>query len=231
MILILGGTTEAIKTAEALLTDKQDFIMTVTTDYGLQSFSARFKEKVKKVAFTEETLTRFIQEHGIKDVFDCTHPYATVISEIARSVCKSMELPYTALNRSTEKLITSRDSVMCIRDFKEAVTIILHNDFRRVLLTIGSKYLCEFKDIQDREAFARILPTSDSIEKCLAAGIAPSRIIAMQGPFSLELNIALINQFQIQCLVTKNSGQAGGFAEKIKACKQTGITALVIELA
>lgn len=226
----MGGTTEAVRTAEALLNDNKDFIMTVTTDYGLQSFSTRFKDRVRKVSFTEETLIQFIQEHRIHKVFDCTHPYAAIITKIAKRVCEAEKIPYTASNRETEKILLPSDTIVCVRSFKEAVDVIRHKDFRRIMLTIGSKFLYEFKEIEDREIFARILPSSDSIEKCLAAGIAPSRIIALQGPFSLELNTALIRQFQIHCLVTKNSGQSGGFPEKIEACRQTEITALVVEL-
>ena len=50
----------------------------------------------------------------------------------------------------------------------------------------------------------------------------------MQGPFSLEMNRALIRQFHIRYLVTKESGRTGGFLEKIKAAEAEGITACVI---
>ena len=50
----------------------------------------------------------------------------------------------------------------------------------------------------------------------------------MQGPFSLEMNRALIRQFDIKYLVTKESGRTGGFLEKIKAAEAEGITACVI---
>jgi precorrin-6x reductase len=118
-----------------------------------------------------------------------------------------------------------------VSDFQDAAEVIAKKNFMRILLTTGSKSLHEFKGICNREIFARILPSADSIEKCIAAGIARKQIIAMEGPFSLELNIALINQFKIQCLVTKNSGRAGGFMEKIEACQKTGITAIVVEPA
>ena len=50
----------------------------------------------------------------------------------------------------------------------------------------------------------------------------------MQGPFSLEMNRALIRQFDIKYLVTKESGRTGGFLEKIKAAEAEGVTACVI---
>ena len=50
----------------------------------------------------------------------------------------------------------------------------------------------------------------------------------MQGPFSLALNLALMRQFDIRYLVTKDGGTAGGFGEKAEAARQAGATLVVI---
>ena len=50
----------------------------------------------------------------------------------------------------------------------------------------------------------------------------------MQGPFREELNRALIHQFQIRWLVTKDGGSAGGFEEKIRAARSSGCGIIVI---
>lgn len=74
----------------------------------------------------------------------------------------------------------------------------------------------------------RVLPGQDNIALCEAAGIRGKQIIAMQGPFSTEMNTALINQFSIKYLVTKASGEHSGFAEKLEAARNCGIEAFVI---
>ena len=51
----------------------------------------------------------------------------------------------------------------------------------------------------------------------------------MQGPFSRELNQAMLRQFHIQTLVTKNSGGYGGFREKADAAAACGCALLVVE--
>ena len=53
-------------------------------------------------------------------------------------------------------------------------------------------------------------------------------IIAMQGPFSLALNVALMQQFGVRYLVTKDGGAAGGFAEKVQAAARTGAQLVVL---
>ena len=55
-----------------------------------------------------------------------------------------------------------------------------------------------------------------------------SHILALQGPFSQELNEALIRQYHIEYLVTKDGGPAGGFAEKAAAAKAAGIGLVLI---
>ena len=50
----------------------------------------------------------------------------------------------------------------------------------------------------------------------------------MQGPFGKELNIALMHQFAIRWLVTKDGGNPGGFAEKLEAARVCGVRSIVI---
>ena len=50
----------------------------------------------------------------------------------------------------------------------------------------------------------------------------------MQGPFTQELNEALLRQYHISTLVTKATGKAGGFWEKAAAAEAAGAALLVI---
>ena len=83
-------------------------------------------------------------------------------------------------------------------------------------------------DYADR-LFARILPVASSIAATGDLGIPTSHVIAMQGPFSKELNCALIHEFDIRVMVTKASGTAGGFWEKVEAAQACGIELVVID--
>ena len=51
----------------------------------------------------------------------------------------------------------------------------------------------------------------------------------MQGPFSKELNVALLKQYHIKTLVTKDTGGYGGFREKAEAAREAGCALLVVE--
>ena len=85
-----------------------------------------------------------------------------------------------------------------------------------------------FAGLEPARLYPRVLPTPDGIAACEAANVPHRNIIAMQGPFSLALNKALITQFQIRYLVTKDGGAAGGFAEKVQAAADTGAQLVVL---
>ena len=80
-----------------------------------------------------------------------------------------------------------------------------------VLLTTGSKELHHFAvpGLIDR-CCPRVLPMLDSLQRCLSLGFPPAHILCMQGPFSRELNAAILRQYDIKTLVTKDTGTYGG---------------------
>ena len=75
---------------------------------------------------------------------------------------------------------------------------------------------------------SRVLPGMESLAACEAAGIPKKNIIAMQGPFGKELNCAILRQYGIRWMVTKNGGGPGGFAEKLQAAAECGAGVIVI---
>ena len=71
-------------------------------------------------------------------------------------------------------------------------------------------------------------PTPESLEACRQAGIPDTHVVAGRGPFTVQENLALIQRFDIGCLVTKDSGSAGGVYEKIEAARITGCAVVVV---
>ena len=97
-----------------------------------------------------------------------------------------------------------------------------------VFLTTGVKELSAFAPLARERLYVRVLPTHEALCICEREKIPPSHIVAMQGPFSEALNRALLSQFQIRHLVTKEGGAAGGFSEKVSAAKACGAVLWVL---
>ena len=90
-----------------------------------------------------------------------------------------------------------------------------------IMLTTGSKTLAVFAKellgLENTRVIARMLPRMDNMEKCAELGIEQKNIVAIQGPFSKELNKALYEQYGVTLMITKESGKVGSVDEKLKA--------------
>ena len=112
----------------------------------------------------------------------------------------------------------------------EAAVDYLKHVSGNVLLTTGSKELSAYTEIPGYQGrmFARVLSIQNVIETCRMLGFEGKNLIAMQGPFSKELNAAMLRQYDCRYLVTKDSGKAGGFEEKIQAATECGAIPVII---
>ena len=97
-----------------------------------------------------------------------------------------------------------------------------------VLLTTGAKELGAFAALEPDRLFPRVLPTHASLSACEALGIPHRNILALQGPFSQEMNAAMLAQYQIRWLVTKDGGAVGGYEEKYAAAQERGVPVILI---
>ena len=155
---------------------------------------------------------------------DATHPYAVDATKNIRSACKTACIEYHRLLRAESPLPAGS---MVFQSAAHAAAF-LANTCGNLLLATGAKELSAFSGIEPARLFPRVLPTPEGIAACEAAHIPHKNIIAMQGPFSYALNRALLEQFHIRFLVTKDGGAAGGFAEKAQAAQDTGAQLIVL---
>lgn len=195
----------------------------VATDYG-----AAVMEPMHGITVHEGRLDADAMEavlDGDTLLVDATHPYAALVSDNLRAACVRTGAEYVRLLRPA----LDSEGVMTVPDTAAAVRW-LNAHPGRALLTTGSKELEAFTAVEGwRERLvARVLPSVSVLEQCASLGFAGAQIVAMQGPFSQEMNTALLRQTHADVLVTKDTGKAGGFAEKLSAARETGATVLVI---
>jgi precorrin-6A/cobalt-precorrin-6A reductase len=226
MILLLGGTTEANTIGDLLKTMHLPFILTVTSDYGVQ-MAKRHGEQVIQRTFTEEEMTLFMKGMGIRLLIDSTHPHASVISSLAQRVSKALNCPYMRYERPAS--IPIQNEHLSYVETPEAAAILSRRYGKRIFIT-GSKHISLYQRlIGDLELFVRVLPSPPVIAEVLAIGIPPDHIVAMKGPFSEALNQALFEAFHIDVLITKESGETGGYLQKVQGAQESGIHTIVIK--
>ena len=59
--------------------------------------------------------------------------------------------------------------------------------------------------------------------------VSPKRIIAVQGPFSYDMNRIMFHDTKASVVVMKNSGLVGGADTKLQAAMDLGIHVIVID--
>lgn len=240
-VVIFGGTSEGRELAEYAEAHHIPVLVSVVSGYGESLLRESDLVQVHTGALDEAAMRQFLLEAAPKLVLDATHPYARVVTEQVAALCRELAISYQRILRGSEtEKAAGQDSgmqedrqdlapVFVVDSVSEAAAC-LKQDGRPVLLTTGSKELEAFAGdpVLRERIFARVLPDSQVLKKCEDLGLHGAHIIAMQGPFSVELNYALLRTVQAGWLVTKEAGKRGGFAEKIEAARQCGVSVVVI---
>lgn len=220
-LLIFSGTSEGHALCRFLSARGAEAEVYVATEYGEAVMEPLPGIRVHTGRLTEGEIAAEIGAGAL--VVDATHPYARQISENIRAACQNAE--YIRLLRPS----TEEADVIRVPD-TEAAAAWLNRHPVRALLTTGSKELAAFAAVEGcrERLFPRVLPSVPSIEACTELGFPAAHIIAMQGPFTKELNAALLRQLRADVLVTKDTGAAGGCGEKLKAALEVGARVLMI---
>ncbi len=201
-------------------------VVCTATEYGKCQIPAKGTLDVRSERLSSEEMAQLMRTEEITLVIDATHPYAVLVSENIQSACEQTATEYLRLLRPAEKV--GEESIV-VDSVEEAVEWLKQSE-DRVLVTTGSKELAAFTAVPDyrERIFARVLPTPSVVARCAELGFDAGHLIAMQGPFSLEMNVAMLRQTGAKILVTKESGKNGGFGEKEEAAREAGARLLVI---
>lgn len=227
MILVLGGTSDSINICKLLNDLNKEYIVSVTTKYGSDLVECVAENIVIK-RMDLDFMNEFIKSNDIDLIIDSTHPYAVEVSKNAVKTAEIMEVDYIRYERKSLLEEVDYNNIIKVKNTKEAyekAKIIGGNIF----LGTGSKTLKEFVDnLPNKNIIARVLPTSDVIKQCEDIGLNADNIVAMKGPFSESINEEIYNHYNIDLVITKESGREGGFLEKVNAAKNLNIPIIVI---
>ena len=217
-IILFGGPTEGRVLTRRLSGLGHDVTVSVATPVGAEGLEGA---SVRVGRLEGPAMAELIRGHAL--CIDATHPYAQLVRENIRAACQKTGVPLRRVSRPKSEAAgcveveTSREAADYLADTEG-----------NILLTTGAKELSAFRALDSARLYARVLPTHESLAACEAIGLPHRNILALWGPFSRELNAALLRQYDTRWLVTKDGGSAGGFPEKIQAARQTGTKVLMI---
>ena len=220
--VVFSGTTEGRRFSQKLAAMGAEVTVCVATPLGAEEQGQMAGITVHAGRLGPDAMAALLA--GADLCVDATHPYAVDVTRNIRAAAAQAGVEYHRLLRAQSPLPEG----CAVFETAAQVAAYLAGTAGNVLLATGAKELAAFAALDPARLYPRVLPTPEGIAACEAANIPHRNIIAMQGPFSRQLNKALIEQFHIRYLVTKDGGAAGGFAEKVQAAARTGAQLVVL---
>lgn len=229
MLLVLSGTKEG-RELSGLLADK-----------GYNVCSARLTDHASRLIM-EDSDKRLVMEHqlsgGLEQVLgtysfrlvvDAAHLTSSGFSEQVREYCSQHELPYIRFSREEVELPQS-PLLYPVYSWQEGAQKAAELG-NTIFMTTGSHKLEEFlrqPEMHGKRVVVRVLPDHRVLEGVQALGVPSRDIVAMQGPFSREMNRITFKMYNAAVVVTRDSGQAGGTDSKISAALSLKLPVVVI---
>jgi precorrin-6A/cobalt-precorrin-6A reductase len=224
-LLILGGTTEARKLAEQLVNSTKINLRinlrVITSLAGRTTKPTQISGELRIGGFGGvDGLIDYLQTARIDFLIDATHPFAAQISKNGAIASQTLKIPHLRLARPAwQKQI--RDDWIEVQNMGEAANSAFQ--FKRVLLTIGRQQLNPFltNNLQSTWFLIRSIEIPDLI-------IPNSEILCDRPPYSLETEKNLLLKYQIDAIVSKNSGGMETYS-KVLAARELRIPIIMVQ--
>lgn len=220
MIWVIGGTKDSRDFLESISQYRKDIIVSTATTYGGKLLEGLLLQ-VHTEPMNAAEMKIFVRKNTISCIVDMSHPYAYEVSRNAMKISEEEKLKYYRFERKILEVLAKKNKI-----FSDLSELLEYAETKegKILVTLGSNLLPAFKNFTRRaHCYFRILPKWDMVKKAEEQEILPKQIIALQGPFSKEMNLAMIHEYEIQYLITKRSGDTGGEKEKRAAADESGV--------
>lgn len=218
-LLVFGGTTEGRQLAEFCAANGIYTAVSTATEYGAELLpqSEYIRELIGKL--DEPGIYALLKNGDFSAVIDATHPFARNVSVNVRTACAESGKRYLRLLRAESEALQGK----LFNSIPEIVEYLNTSD-KKALITTGGNSLAEYTKVRNYQArlTVRILPADGAAEHCAELGFLPENVILEKGPFTISQNIRHLTQAHAEIIVTKESGNAGGFPEKAEAAQQYG---------
>ena len=228
-IFLVAGTEDGRQLAKILSDAGNKVTASVVSDYGKKILQQYKNISVREGKLDAEELEKILRAENFEMLIDASHPYAENVSANAIEACKNSAVDYIRYEREEVKL--DYEKIFHVASYEDAAVQAAALG-KNIFLTTGSRNLKKFLQcdaVKDCNVTVRILPTAEVLAECENLGLSPKQIIALQGKFSVELNLELFKHTQAEVIVTKNSGTVGGADTKIEAAKILNLPVVLID--
>jgi precorrin-6A/cobalt-precorrin-6A reductase len=227
---VAGATGEGRQLTRSLRQAGYQVVSWADSDYGEQLARHDGAVTILTGPLNEANLATLGSNRRPQAVIDATLPYPNHVSRTLESWCRQQQLYYLRFLRAETKLPDNK-LIYEVAAWEEAARTAAQLG-ETIFLTTGTNNLEVFAKnplLKNKRLVVRVLPEQQVIKKCQDLGLTPRDIIAMQGPFSKELNRAMFKACKAEVIVTRDAGPAGGTEAKIAAALALKIAVVVIK--
>jgi precorrin-6A/cobalt-precorrin-6A reductase len=216
VILVLGGTGDAKRIAQALIALDMPLIYSIAGLVRVPDINC----EILVGGFSQHGgLAKVMQQRGVSLLIDATHPFAAQMSHSAAEVSRQLSVPCWRLVRQSWQL-TQRHRLFS--GWSELLNAITHQP--RVLFTSGQLPERVQQAVLEQRFSASVLRTAVAPPYLPMTGLTTELAI---GPFGLEQELALLQKHRIELLISKNSG--GAPANKLIAAELLNIPVWLLQ--
>lgn len=221
MIIIFGGTTEGRLAASVL--DEAGSPFFYSTRGALQQVEGKNMTR-HTGAMDADAMTAFCRENVIKCIVDAAHPFAVGLHEAVAQTSAATGIPVVRLERTYPPRIATGNVVWC-DDFDDALGRLESEGIESLLALTGVQTIRRLKPYWSRHRCVfRILDREESRDLAQSEGFPADCLVKYGGQLA-----DLIREISPQALITKESGESGGFEEKYEVARKFGLKLFVIK--
>lgn len=231
-VWVFSGTSDGNALAHEIASAGHMVVVSSATDYGAELVTRKCPGLTTVAGrLGVERRRELLRESAARAIVDATHPFASDMSQQLIGLAGELSLPYQRYERPGSADAAPAADVHHVASMDAAAELAMRCG-QRIFLATGSKELARFVKADGaagHQWFVRLAPDPQHLQRTIDAGIPRAHLLAMQGPFSQAANEALWRDWAIDCVVTKNSGDAGGYSAKVAAAAALGIPLIVVD--
>ena len=218
-VLIFGSTKEAREMAAMLRRRGRQVVFSVVSEYARSVLPLGTLCHVGRLNGPE--MLAFIRHTNPQRIIDATPPYAVIASQNIRQCCDALNISYERLHFDDIENAW-RDAVEWV-DSHDALIAAVLREKGNMLLGIGTDPIFPMPaDADLTRLYPRITPSPESVEACLRVGFPKANIIAMDGPFSKTLTMALFDDKNITSVVVRDATDKSYLHEMVVPALERG---------
>lgn len=219
MILIFGGTTEGRMAVAAL--DEAGSPYYYSTRGTMQDIVCRHGIRISG-AMDCSAIETFCREKGIALIVDAAHPFASQLHSNIAEAAERLHIDVIRVERSYTA--DCGNAVMC-RDYNDVMERMRRDGVKRLLALTGVQTIGRLKPFwSETECFFRVLDRDESRQLAASQGFPAERLLF----YNIDSDEEAIVRTQPDAVITKESGESGGFAEKLSAAEKHGVKVYVV---